>query len=482
MIRKLHDRVGAPLRRFDDLTVQRFNGLTAQNLFILCVVVFPLFARAQTSLPDTSSARSVSGQFIVTGVPSRPVGSRLAAMPEIATNTDFVRLEPALLAVSAERIKVLLGRELNPELRGLDLPPPPPGKIFLALHPAQSTDEGVTIVSRCSPGGWDYQVRLPDVLSRTRYLRAMTGVLLLESANRDTRARSAEIPAWLTDGLSQELLATVWQEIILSSPNKVMNGPPVSRTVKTARGMDSLAGARRVLRDHAALTFEQLSWPTDAQLAGDDGGVYRASAQLFVNELLALKNGPAHLRAMLETLPKFYNWQMAFQAAFRENFPRSLDVEKWWAVQVVSFVARNPGPAWTPAVSRDKLDEILSVPVKMRTASNALPAHAGISLQAVIRNFDRARQVAILQTKLRDLELSQLRMAAPFAVLTGEYRRAIADYLGSGQHTSPVLRWVKHPFTSSSKTIMNGTLRKLDALDAQRRAIESAIKPGGRSP
>src|ERR1017187_10782716 len=119
---------------------------------------------------------------------------------------------------------------------------------------------------------------------------------------------------------------------------------------------------------------------------------------------------------------------MAFQAAFRENFPGARDVEKWWAVQVVSFVARAPGPAWTPVVSRDKLDEILSVPVKMRTASNALPAHAEISLQAVIRNFDRARQVAILQTKLRDLELSQLRMAAPSAVLNGEYRRAIADY------------------------------------------------------
>jgi hypothetical protein len=66
--------------------------------------------------------------------------------------------------------------------------------------------------------------------------------------------------------------------------------------------------------------------------------------------------------------------------------------------------------------------------------------------------------------------------------LTSEYRRTIADYLGSGQRTSPVLRWLKHPFTSSSKTIMNGTLRKLDALDARRRAIESAIKPGGMSP
>jgi hypothetical protein len=483
MIRKLHDCTVAPLRRFDDLPVQRFNGLTAQNLFVLCVVVFPLFARAQTSFPDTSSARSVSGQFIVTGVPSHLAGSRLAAMPEIATNTDFVRLEPALLAVSAERIKESLRRELNREFKNPGVNAPPHGKIFLVLHPAQSTDEDVTIVSQRSPGGWDYQVRLPDVLSRTRYLRAMTGVLLLEFANRDPAQRdSAEIPAWLTDGLSQELLAAAWQEIILSSPDKVVNGLPVSRTVTTTRGMDSLAGARRVLRDHAVLTFEQLSWPTDAQLSGADGGAYRASAQLFVNELLALKNGPAHLRAMLETLPKFYNWQMAFQTAFRENFPRPLDVEKWWAVQVVSFVARDPGPAWTPAVSRDKLDEILRVPVAMRTASNALPAHAEISLQAVIRNFDRARQVAILQTKLRDLELSQLRMAAPFAVLTGEYHRAIADYLGSGQRTSPVLRWVKHPFASSSKTIMNGTLRKLDALDAQRRAIESAIKPGGMSP
>jgi hypothetical protein len=481
MIRKLHDGIVAPVRRFDEWTVQRFNGLTVQNLFVLCVVVFPLCARTQTSFPDISSARSVSGQFIVTSAPSRSAGSRLAARPEIATNTDFVRLEPALLAVSAERIKESLVRELNPELRGLNLPPPR-GKIYLALHPAQSANEGVTIVSRRSPDGWDYQVRLPDVLSRTRYLRAMTGVLLLEIANRDARARSAEIPAWLTDGLSQELLATAGQEIILSSPDKMVNGLPVSRTVKTARGMDSLAGARRVLRDHAVLTFEQLSWPTDAQLAGDDGGAYRASAQLFVNELMALKNGPAHLRAMLETVPKFYNWQMAFQTAFRENFRRPLDVEKWWAVQVVSYVAHDPGPAWTPAVSRDKLDEILSVPVEMRTASNALPTHAEISLQAVIRNFDRARQVAILQTKLSDLELSQLRMAPPFAVLTSEYRRTIADYLGSGQRTSPVLRWLKHPFTSSSKTIMNGTLRKLDALDARRRAIESAIKPGGMSP
>ena len=430
--------------------------------------------RAQTSLSGHGVARSVSGQFIVTGA-VRPAGSRLAATPEIATNADFVRLEPALLAVSAERIKESLGRELNPELRGLDLPAPPPGKIFLVLHPAQSTDEDVTIVSRHSPDGWDYQVRLPDVLSRTRFLRAMTGVLLLEFANRDRagafRGNSRLAHGRFVAGIARRR----WQEIILSSPAKMVNGLPVSRTVADhPRHGFARRRAAGVARS-AALTFEQLSWPTDAQLSGADGGVYRASAQLFVNELLELKDGPAHLRAMLETLPDFYNWQTAFQTAFRDNFPRPLDVEKWWALQVVGFVARDPGPAWTPAVSRDKLDEILSVPVEMRTASNALPAHAEISFQAVIRNFDRAQQAAILQTKLRDLELSQLRMAPPLAVLADGYRQALADYLDPGKRARPVPRIGKHPPVVSSQPTVADTLKKLDALDAQRRAIESAI-------
>ena len=83
----------------------------------------------------------------------------------------------------------------------------------------------------------------------------------------------------------------------------MVNGLPAQPHRRHRRGLDSLVGARQVLRNQPALTFEQLSWPTGAQLAGEDGGVYRASAQLFVNELLELKNCRAHLRAMLETLP-----------------------------------------------------------------------------------------------------------------------------------------------------------------------------------
>ena len=121
-------------------------------------------ARAQVFPPDMISVRSVSGQFIVTGAPSATGGAGLAARPEIATNADLVRLEPALLAVSVERIKASLRREL-------DLNPNAPwrGNIFLALHPAQTTDDDVAIISERSANGWNYQVRLPDVLPRTRF-------------------------------------------------------------------------------------------------------------------------------------------------------------------------------------------------------------------------------------------------------------------------------------------------------------------------
>jgi len=460
-----------PLNRLIVQSLKRFNG----PALILCALFLPAVAGGQFSPPVVNSARSVSGQFVVTA-PAQ--FSLLAHAPDVVTNAGLVRLEPALLSVSAERIKASLRREL-----GIKPDAPWRGNIFLTVHPAQSLDEEVTIVSQSSASGWNYQVQLPDVLSQTRFVRALTGVLLLESANRDPALRdSAEIPAWLTDGLSQQLLAEGAPEIILSAPGKFVDGLPQSRIVATRRGVDPLAGARRVLRDQAALTFEQLSWPTDVQLAGEDGGAYRASAQLFVSELLGLKNGPARLRAMLAALPGCYNWQTAFRAAFQENFSQPLDVEKWWALQVVSFASHDPGPRWTPAVSRQRLDEILSVPVEIWIASNTLPAHAEVSLQAVIRNFEPPRRTAMLQTKLRDLQLAQLRMAAPLAVLTDDYRRALADFLGEHNEPASPLHFGKHPPAKPKTGDVRSALKKLDALDVRRRAVESAIKPDVWAP
>jgi hypothetical protein len=459
----------APLPRFYDSTIHRFHSFAILPTLILCALIFSLRAHAQFSPVGLNLTRSVSGQFVVMGIAAP---SRLSQSPASAADTNLVRLQPALLSVSAERIKESLGREL-------EIKPDSPwrGKIFLALHPAQSLDEPVTIVSRPAAKGWEYQVQLPDILPQTRFARALTGVLLLEFANRNARDHSAEIPAWFIDGLSQKLLADDLVEMVLSSPDKIVNGLPQNRKVETQQRWDTFAAARRVLQNNSALTFGQLSWPNDAQLDGDDGGVYRASAQVFVGALLDLKNGPDQLRAMLADLPNCYNWQTAFQNAFAENFPRPLDLEKWWALQVVNFAARAAGPRWTPAISREQLDAILSVSVEIRSASNALPEHAEISLQAVLRNFDPLQQAAIFQTKLRDLEITQFRMAPSLAVLADGYRQTLAGFLGERKFaaTSP-LRTGRAP-AASQKTGPRATLKKLDELDAQRRLAESNVKP-----
>jgi hypothetical protein len=462
-----HRCMAASLRQLLDSTVFRFNGFKFFLAFVLVAPLSPWSTHGQPFALDKTSARSISGQFIIYGAPKF---STLAVSPKVAADTNFVRLEPALLAVSAERIKDSLYRRL-------EVKPGTPwsGQIYLVVHPARSLDESVNIISKRLAGGWDYRVELPDVLARNRLTRAITGVLLLELANRGAQAHSAEIPAWLADGFAQQLLAAGLPDFILSAPNKVVNGLPVARINATQHGLYPLGAAAAVLKNHPALTFEELSWPTGAQLDGDDGGVYRASAQVFVDSLLDLKNGPAQMQSFLQSLPQFYNWQIAFRSVYGAEFPRPLDLEKWWALQVVGFVAGNPGPGWTPAVSREKLDQILSVPVQMRTASNSLPVPAEISLQAVIRNLDAAQQTAILTTKLRDLEIAQLRVAPEFAALTDGYRRALDGYLG--EHRPAVSAPGRHSNAISKKTSASDTLKKLDLLDARRRAIEANVKP-----
>jgi len=183
----LHRCVLASLHRFHDSTIQRFNGFTFCHAFIICVLLFPPPARAEFSSAGSISARSISGQFIA-GSPAQ--FSWLAALPRVAAATNFVRLEPALLVVSAERIKDSLYRRLE-----IQADVPSRGQIFLAVHLAQSLDENVTIVSRISADGCSYRVELPDVLPRRNFTRAIIGVTLLEFANRTASSLSTEIPA-----------------------------------------------------------------------------------------------------------------------------------------------------------------------------------------------------------------------------------------------------------------------------------------------
>ncbi len=215
--RKKNEDDVASVSRFNDSTIQRLRDS-------------PRFH----SLRPVFSAARARGFFIARqnfcAQRFRPVhrrrrGSqfrRWPLRPRVATDANLVRLEPALLAVSAERIKESLWRDLK-------IKPDAPwrGKIYLALHPAQSLDENVTIVSAHRPPAAGVIKCSCPMFCRARDLsRALVATLLLEFANRNAQSHSAEIPAWLADGLSQQLLADSSSEIILSTPNKIVNGLP----------------------------------------------------------------------------------------------------------------------------------------------------------------------------------------------------------------------------------------------------------------
>ena len=447
-----------------------FGRLPFLASLVWCLCVLPAAVIAQ-DLPtgDGTLTRSYSGQFIVTGTSTK---SPLLELPAVTTNASLVRLEPALLSVSAERIKQSL-------YRLLDLSPNSAwqGKIYLVLQTALFTDENVNVISRPADQNWSYLVQLPDVVQQSRFMRGMTGAVLLELANRNAGAdaHSAEIPAWLIDGLSQQILQDELARAVISSPLQSFDDAPGRGAAPKQRELDTLAAARRLLRENPALTFDQLAWPTDAQLAGEDGGVYHASAQLFVSKLLKLNEGPEQMQRMLANLPQCYNWQTAFQTAWQKQFHAPLDLEKWWALEVVDFLSHDPGPAWTPVFSASRLDELLTVPVEIRASSNALPSHADIPLQTVIHDFPLPQQMTILQTRLRDLRIAQLRMSAQFIALTDGYCRVLASYLGERLEPPPRSPSSRHPVATPVRLSAREFIKRLDTLDHRRRTVEAAI-------
>jgi hypothetical protein len=420
---------------------------------------------------------SFSGQFLV----SRMGEEASTAPAPVFTDTNLLRLKPAVLAISVERFKISLWRQL-----GFPAGAPWSGKVYFDLHPARSSNDIVTIAATPFLDHWNYRVALPDRLSKIRFARALSSVLLLEIANREAprNGACAEVPFWLVDGLAQQVLAADGDKVLLSAPAKPDVQMAVNRLSENKRGWDPLISARKVLQNSQPLTFDELSWPTDDELAGLDGGVYYASTQLFQAELLELKNGPARLRAMLAELPAHLNWQTAFYHAYGADFKNPLDVEKWWALRTVVFAQSAPGPRWTTDVSVVRLQELLSVPVEFRGGSNALPGHAEISLQNALQNLGPDQRDLVIRTKSRDLALVELRLAAPFGALADAYRQTLADFLGDLRKTqNSVVN--KHGAQLTVRTTVQETVRQLNALDLRRRNAEIrafAVGPSSASP
>jgi hypothetical protein len=424
------------------------------------LAVAAIATHAEVAPPDATSARSVSGQFVV----HSSMENAIVVLGSNAKSTNrLLSLEPSFAAISCERIKQALLDRLGTSDRWK-------GKVFIELRPGFA-EEPITLACNRFKDRWNYQLYVPNTVEPRRFMHAVVQTILLEIANRNAARRSAEIPAWLTEGLVQQLLESRENELLLSRPHTAVRGVLVTPTVTQKKQTERFEVTYRTLREHPQLTLEQLSWPTDEQLVGKDGGVYRYSAQLFVSELLRLKDGRACMVQMLAELADCYNWQTAFLRAFKPHFSRLLDLEKWWALQVVHIAGRDTTQFWTLEESTRKLDEILLTPAQIRAVSNDLPLSVELKLQTVITEWDFARQRRALREKIQTLGYLHLRLAPELMGLAGEYIEVLDAYLKERAKTTVAFPGVRS-LTPTTEGVVKETLKRLDALDERRVALK----------
>jgi hypothetical protein len=426
--------------------------------FVLALLL-PGGARAQVFVATKITAQSLSGQFIVHG------GQTTGTAPHsflLNANTDLTFLEPPLLAISCERIKQALWQELGEK-------PAWKGQIHLYLRPARSAADPILVDADKMANGWTFRVFLPDALTEQRFVDAIVQALLYEIANRGADSRSADVPAWLVQGFSAQLQRSSQSSLLIAPPSSTENGLALSRINFDQQKFAPLAHARQVLRDRPPLTFAQLSFPAPNQFSGEAWEIYRASAQLFVSQLLQLKGGRAAMHTMISRLAQRYNWQLALVDAFSNYFQRPLDIEKWWALQLASVAGRDLDQLWTPGESWKKLDEVLHSAVEVRTNPGELPLRSTATLQTIIRETGALDQARVLPAKVQELFALRIRASQDLAALVDDYRAVLQRYLQ--QH---VASFVNRRKARVSDKVAEQAALALDALDRRREALRPA--------
>ena len=429
--------------------------------FSLTVLALTLPAQVQIGPVTSALARSVSGQFVIHGGRASTPRSR---PPAIANDAKLLQLEPSYVAVSCERIKQALAEQLG-DSGGWR------GKIYIALQPAQTSEDEITLICERFRDGWNYRLNVPNPVEPVRFVRGLVQTLLLEQANRGAAARAAEIPLWLTEGLTQQILTAQGRQVLLPPPHIQVNRLNLQPTLMETRRTEAATLVRRALGEREPLSLDALSWPKMNQLSGPEAEVYQLSAQLLVAELLRLKDGQAQLALMLAALPGCYNWQTAFLRAFHPHFERQLDLEKWWTLQTVPANGRVAGALWSPAESWTRLEEVFQVSAEVRRNKADLPSSTLLPLATVIRDWDFAQQSPVVRAKLTELDLTRQRVAGGFLPLVDDYRRLLANYLEQRERVGSAGGKMNTP---TAQSLTRETLRQLEALDRQREQARPA--------
>ena len=406
---------------------------------------FPL--RAAVPFKPGVALTSRSGQFVVYAPSPTAVD---VDSPASLLATNLVRLEQGPLTIICDRIREVLLQEMG----AANLVH---GRVYVHLRPGPPTAEIILTPVRFSQG-WQYELTLPTRLDRTRLVTAITHTVLQEMANRSSGGRVVNVPQWLVEGLTAQVL-------IAGGPALVPEPRRLLVVEMTQR--DHFTAARAHLGQHGALSFSDMNLPSNAQLVGAGWETHRYSAQIFVASLLRLSGGNLGLVNFTRELGNYLNPQLAFLKAFNGHFRSALEVEKWWSVTVINLTGRDHHMNWTQSIALQRLDEILHTAVQSPAGGGELARRQNLRLQDGLAQLDYSQQRQVFTPIVRQLEILQWNAPRDLSRLVLDYRKTLADYVLERGRIE-LRADLRNRIQGAHTAVIQNTIRQLDLLDVIR--------------
>lgn len=365
----------------------------------------------------------LEGQFIVRGVPFPPsvAPSREGNIRTSAPDTgkewpESVRLDPSTVIVVCERIKQIFLQELGltdlwKGMIEIDIDFYPKG----ILRP-------ITLSHRLMNDGLHTQMKIADEVVPHRLIEAIVQVLLLEYSNRDLRqTQMAEVPLWMIDGMTQ---------LVMQRGGPALIPTPGALKTFTIEKTNPVKTAKSRLKTIQPPEFGQFTSPGPEFSSGINWMIFQDASLVLTWELLNLPDGKARYCHNLRLLKNYRNWQLAFLEAWKGQFSNLTDVEKWWALVLVTSRKDSGRNAWTLKQSIEKLNEILAEASVSTIAQINQPRHPStIHLQQIAESWAPMVQIYFFERIAAQLKAFELAADPVVAELAGRYRITITDYI-----------------------------------------------------
>ncbi|MBP5760529.1 MAG: hypothetical protein J6W90_04050 [Verrucomicrobia bacterium] len=365
----------------------------------------------------------LEGQFIVKGVPFPPsvAPSREGNIRTSAPDTgkewpESVRLDPSTVIVVCERIKQIFLQELGltdlwKGMIEIDIDFYPKG----ILRP-------ITLSHRLMNDGLHTQMKIADEVVPHRLIEAIVQVLLLEYSNRDLRqTQMAEVPLWMIDGMTQ---------LVMQRGGPALIPTPGALKTFTIEKTNPVKTAKSRLKTIQPPEFGQFTSPGPEFSSGINWMIFQDASLVLTWELLNLPDGKARYCHNLRLLKNYRNWQLAFLEAWKGQFSNLTDVEKWWALVLVTSRKDSGRNAWTLKQSIEKLNEILAEASVSTIAQINQPRHPStIHLQQIAESWAPMVQIYFFERIAAQLKAFELAADPVVAELAGRYRITITDYI-----------------------------------------------------